>query len=89
MRAIESFLATLPSAAVAEAEPGRQIVANLSSRELEVLRLIYAGKSNPQIAEELVISPSTVAKHVSNILAETGAANRTEAAVYARDHGLA
>jgi pimeloyl-ACP methyl ester carboxylesterase/DNA-binding CsgD family transcriptional regulator len=61
----------------------------LSSRELEVLRLIAAGRSNPQIAEELVISLNTVQRHVSNILAKTGAANRTEAAIHARDKGLA
>jgi DNA-binding CsgD family transcriptional regulator/pimeloyl-ACP methyl ester carboxylesterase len=61
---------------------------SLSVRELEVLRLIAAGRSNSQIAEELVISLNTVQRHVSNILAKTGAANRTEAAVYARDKGL-
>jgi len=61
---------------------------SLSLREIEVLRLIATGKSNPQIADELVISLNTVRRHVSNILAKTGAANRTEAAVYARDHGL-
>jgi DNA-binding NarL/FixJ family response regulator len=60
----------------------------LSSRELEVLRLVAAGRSNPQIAEELFISLNTVQRHVSNILAKTGSANRTEAAVYARDRGL-
>jgi DNA-binding NarL/FixJ family response regulator len=64
-------------------------VGGLSSRELEVLRLIAAGRSNPQIAAALVISPSTVAKHVSNIFDKTGTANRAQAAVYARDHGLA
>jgi DNA-binding NarL/FixJ family response regulator len=62
---------------------------NLSLRELEVLRLIAAGRSNSQIAEALVISASTVAKHVSSILAKTESANRVEAAVYAKDHGLA
>ncbi|HEY4685433.1 MAG TPA: LuxR C-terminal-related transcriptional regulator, partial [Dehalococcoidia bacterium] len=45
-------------------------------------------RSNPQIADELVISLNTVQHHVSNILAKTGCANRTEAAVYARDRGL-
>jgi DNA-binding CsgD family transcriptional regulator len=60
----------------------------LSAREREVLRLIAAGRSNPQIADELVISLNTVRRHVSNILDKTGAANRTEAAVYARDKGL-
>jgi DNA-binding NarL/FixJ family response regulator len=60
----------------------------LSSREVEVLRLIAAGKSNPQIAEELVISLNTVQRHVSNILAKTGLANRTEAAAFAHRHNL-
>jgi DNA-binding CsgD family transcriptional regulator/pimeloyl-ACP methyl ester carboxylesterase len=88
IQAIERFLADLPSArAGSPALPGDGM--GLSLREVEVLRLIAAGKSNPQIAEELVISLNTVQRHVSNILAKTGAANRTEAAVYARDKGLA
>jgi DNA-binding NarL/FixJ family response regulator len=56
---------------------------------VEVLRLVAAGKSNTQIADELVISLNTARKHVANILDKTGTANRTEAAAYARDHGLA
>jgi DNA-binding NarL/FixJ family response regulator len=60
----------------------------LSVREVEVLRLVAAGKSNPQIADELVISLNTVQRHVSNILAKTGLANRTEAASYATRNGL-
>ena len=61
----------------------------LTQREAEVLGLVAAGKSNADIAEELVISPNTVVRHVSNILAKTGSANRTEAARYASQHGLA
>jgi DNA-binding CsgD family transcriptional regulator/pimeloyl-ACP methyl ester carboxylesterase len=61
----------------------------LSAREVEVLSLIAAGKSNPQIADELVLSINTVQRHVSNILAKTGLANRAEAAAYAARHGLA
>ena len=61
----------------------------LSSRELEVLRLLAAGRSNQQIADELVISLNTVRRHVSNVFDKTGVANRTEAAGYARDRGLA
>jgi DNA-binding CsgD family transcriptional regulator/pimeloyl-ACP methyl ester carboxylesterase len=92
IRAIEDFLNTLPSPGQAAYDFKRADAARLerlSSREVEVLRLIAAGKSNPQIAEELVISLNTVQRHVSNILAKTGAANRTEAAGYARDRGLA
>jgi DNA-binding NarL/FixJ family response regulator len=61
---------------------------DLSPRELEVLRLMAAGKSNRDIAEVLCISLNTVATHVRNILAKTGCANRTEAAAYAMRHGL-
>ena len=61
----------------------------LSPRELEVLRLIAAGNSNPQIAEQLVIAPATVGRHVSNLLAKTGLSNRTELTRYAIEQGLA
>lgn len=60
----------------------------LSEREVEVLRLIAAGRSNPQIADELVISINTVQRHVSNILSKTGLANRAEAAAYAARLGI-
>jgi DNA-binding CsgD family transcriptional regulator len=60
----------------------------LSGREVEVLRLVAAGRSNAQIAEELVLSPHTVVRHVSNIMTKTGSLNRTGAAAYAREHDL-
>ena len=60
----------------------------LTQREVEVLGLVAAGKSNADIAVELVISPNTVIRHVSNILAKTGSSNRTEAARYASQNGL-
>ncbi|HLA65469.1 MAG TPA: LuxR C-terminal-related transcriptional regulator, partial [Candidatus Saccharimonadales bacterium] len=62
--------------------------AGLSAREVEVLRLVAAGKSNRYIADALVISLNTVVRHVSNIFSKTGAANRVEAASYASRHGL-
>jgi pimeloyl-ACP methyl ester carboxylesterase/DNA-binding CsgD family transcriptional regulator len=63
--------------------------ASLSQREIEVLRLLAAGHSNQEIADELVISVNTVRRHASNIYDKTGVANRAQAAVYAKDHGLA
>ena len=71
--------------------PGRtsEYPAGLSAREVEVLRLIASGKSNPQIAEELYISSKTVVNHVSSILRKTSTSNRSEAAVYAVRRGLA
>jgi len=83
---IESFLGEVGyTAAGSKLSPAPD---GLSAREVEVLRLVSAGKSNPQIADELVISLNTVQRHVSNILAKTGLANRTEAASYATRHGL-
>jgi DNA-binding NarL/FixJ family response regulator len=60
----------------------------LTQREVEVLRLLAAGRSNHDIAEALCISANTVANHVHSILAKTNTANRTEAAAYALRHGL-
>ena len=60
----------------------------LSARELQVLRLITLGATNPMIADELEIRRPTVANHVKNILAKLGVANRTEAARVATEHGL-
>jgi DNA-binding CsgD family transcriptional regulator/tetratricopeptide (TPR) repeat protein len=62
--------------------------AGLTSRELEVLPLLAAGRSNVEIAEILVISPRTVGVHVSRILHKLGASRRTEAADIARRTGL-
>jgi DNA-binding NarL/FixJ family response regulator len=85
--AIEQFLASVPSTS-GDDERAFERTSNLSSREVEVLSLLASGRSNQQIADELVISLNTARKHVANILGKTGSANRTEAAGYARDHGL-
>ena len=60
----------------------------LTDRELEVLRLIAAGRSNQRIARELVVALDTVKKHVTHVLGKLGATNRTEAAARARQFGL-
>ena len=60
----------------------------LTRREIEVLRVLAQGKTNPEIGEELFISLNTVIRHLSHIYAKTGAANRVEAAIYAANHGL-
>jgi DNA-binding NarL/FixJ family response regulator len=66
----------------------RAQLANLSEREFEVLRLIAAGNSNTEIAEQLVISGNTVKSHVSNILSKLHLADRTQAAIYAWREGI-
>jgi DNA-binding CsgD family transcriptional regulator/pimeloyl-ACP methyl ester carboxylesterase len=85
IRAIEAFLDEIPSRQGTRS----QLSEGLSARELEVMRLLAGGKSNAQIADELVISRNTVRRHVSNIFDKTGVANRAQAAIYAKDHGLA
>jgi DNA-binding CsgD family transcriptional regulator len=60
----------------------------LTSRELDVLRSLAAGRSNKEIAAELFISGKTVSVHVSSILAKLGAASRTQAAAIAHDNGI-
>jgi len=62
--------------------------AALSERELEVLRLIAAGKDNAEIAEALTISAGTVKSHVSSVLTKLGLENRIQAAIYAARRGL-
>jgi two-component system, NarL family, response regulator LiaR len=61
----------------------------LTDREVEVLRLVARGKSNRQIADDMIISEATVRTHVSNILGKLHLASRTEAALYALREGLA
>ncbi len=78
--AIDEFLAS-----GAEAAPP----AGLSSREVEVLRLVAAGRSNREIGEELTISQNTVDRHVTHIYTKIGASNRAEAASFAVRNGLA
>jgi len=62
--------------------------AGLTAREVEVLRLVARGLSNRKIAEELVISPKTVANHVEHIYAKIGASTRATASLFAMQHGL-
>jgi DNA-binding CsgD family transcriptional regulator len=60
----------------------------LTGRELEVLRLVAAGKSNRQVADELVISEHTAARHLQNIYAKLGVSSRTAASAFAFEHHL-
>jgi len=64
------------------------IVDPLTSRELEVLKMLVAGRSNQAIAGQLVVTLDTVKKHVSHVLDKLGATNRTEAVARARELNL-
>jgi len=68
--------------------PRLALVEPLSKRELEVLQLIAQGKTNPQIAKQLIVSPGTVKAHTTTIYRKLDVANRTEAVARARQLGL-
>lgn len=63
------------------------LVEALSERELQVLRLLAAGKPNREIAGELYVAVDSVKKHITHIFEKHGAANRTQATARARDLG--
>ena len=75
-------------ATTAAPEAAATIRAELSDREIQVLKLIANGKENAEIAAELHISPKTVKNHISNILMKLQIENRIQAAVYAVRSGI-
>jgi pimeloyl-ACP methyl ester carboxylesterase len=85
-RSIGDFLLEGEAPLVPAETPKR--VGDLSERETEVLRLLAQGHTNQQIADTLVISLNTAAHHVANVLAKTGAENRTQAAAWAHRQGV-
>ena len=60
----------------------------LTPREVEVLRLLATGRTNREIAADLIIGLTTVDRHISNLYAKIGARGRADAAAYAVRHGL-
>ena len=81
MRPLEARVTALKEKAESVPAKASAYSGGLTEREVEVLRLIVARKSNREIAEELVISVNTVFPHVSNIFGKTGTSNRAEAAI--------
>jgi DNA-binding NarL/FixJ family response regulator len=88
-RAAEVVLGRLQRSVAAPEAPEAEPIEELSSRELEVLRLIAQGMENAEIAEALHISPRTAKNHVSNILSKLGVPSRVQAAIHAVRSGLA
>ena len=79
---VDKLLAAFSTAKQRAAPP---LVESLSDRELEVLNLIAAGRSNQQIAAELVLTVGTVKWHLSNIYSKLGINSRTQAVARARE----
>jgi DNA-binding CsgD family transcriptional regulator len=82
-------LGAVPARGEVERDLGGGRPDGLTAREVEVLRLVAAGRTNPQIAAELFLSEKTVARHLSNIFGKTNVTSRTAAAAYAFQHQLA
>ncbi|MGF0115248.1 response regulator [Promicromonospora sp. Marseille-Q5078] len=74
---------------VPDAAPGDPRLADLTPREVDVLAALGRGLSNQGIADELVITEATAKTHVSRVLAKLGVVSRMQAAIVARDAGLA
>ena len=72
----------------AGARSGAQYPAGLSEREVDVLRLLAAGRTNREIADELVLSVGTVERHIANLYRKIGARGRADATTFALSHGL-
>ena len=71
-----------------EGKDDRKAPGGLTAREIEVLRLVASGKTNRGIANELVLSEKTIARHISNIFTKLGVATRAAATAFAYEHDL-
>ncbi|MEV4141887.1 response regulator transcription factor [Dactylosporangium sp. NPDC049742] len=74
--------------AAATPDPPAPAGGALTAREVEILRLVATGATNREIGRALFVSEGTVKNHVSRVLTRLGLRDRTQAALYAREHGL-
>jgi DNA-binding CsgD family transcriptional regulator len=87
-RAVLADLGAAPAAQEVAGLIAPSLPGGLTAREAEVLRLVAAGCSNPEIARQLVLSEKTIARHLSNIFAKLSVTSRTAAAAFAYEHHL-
>jgi HD-GYP domain-containing protein (c-di-GMP phosphodiesterase class II)/DNA-binding CsgD family transcriptional regulator len=84
----DAVACVLAAAGRRDAPPRPRWPAELTDREVEVLRLIARGRTNREVAERLVISRKTVGRHVENVYAKLGVSSRAAAALFAMEHRL-
>lgn len=77
-----------PPAAAAPVPPQVERLALLTERERDILAMLALGRTNHEISEAMVISVGTVKNHISSILSKLGVRDRTQAALWAQQHGL-
>ncbi len=87
IRAVHSGKSRIPPV-IAERLAERMSGQELTARELDVLKLIVAGRSNKEIGTQLTISEATVKTHINNILSKLGVTDRTQAATSALQRGI-
>lgn len=85
---VDSILGIQQAESDSRSSPLEQLIDPLSEQELRILKLLAEGKSNQEIADELVISVGTAKWHVHNVLQKLGVSNRSQAIVRAKDLGL-
>ena len=88
MRPLLERVAALQQKAGSQPARTPEYPCGLTEREVEVLRLVASGRSNAEIAGELVLSVRTVERHISNIYGKTGSGGRADATAFAFTSGL-
>jgi LuxR family maltose regulon positive regulatory protein len=87
-RLLSAFEERTPAGFVLQTAAGAGLVEPLTAREVEIVRLVAAGMTNQEIAEQLVISLPTVKRHIANAYGKLGVGHRTEAVARANELGL-
>lgn len=87
-RIVKDLVSARPSSRFGTSTALAEVVSSLTEREVEILRLVAKGKTNDEIASELVISPATVKTHVARIMAKTSSHDRAQLVVFAYESGL-